>query len=146
VPTPESELLALYPVLHHALRQRAITDPGGRRLSAHQATVLAHLNRTASQTLTELARQLGVALPTISLLVNRLVGVGLVRRERDPRDGRRVALRLTAGGVRAVAARSLLDPSRVHALFGLLSADEQAAALAGLATLVRAARRLPPIP
>ncbi len=139
---PHGRLLALYPVVHHALRQREVTE-AGQRLSAHQATVLAHLDRATSHTLTELAGAIGVALPTMSLLVNRLVDLGFVRRERDPGDRRRVALRLTAAGLRAAAARSLLDPERVRALLDLLSPDERAAGVDGLATLAKAARRLP---
>ncbi len=142
----DTRLLALYPVVHHALRQRAVTDPGGARLSPHQATVLAHLDRAAAHTLTELAGEIGVALPTMSLLVDRLVRHGFVRRERDAEDRRRIALRLTGSGVRAAAARSLLDPNRVRAALDLLTPEERAASLEGLATLAKAARRLTPQP
>lgn len=142
----ESRLLTLYPVVHHALRQRAVTDPTGHRLSVHQATVLAHLDRATSHTLTQLAGEIGVALPTMSLLIARLVDLGFVRRERDPEDGRRVALRLSAAGLRAAAARSLLDPERVRALLDLLTPEERSAGVDGLATLAKAARHLATLP
>jgi DNA-binding MarR family transcriptional regulator len=78
----------------------------------------------------------------MSLLVDRLVRAGFIRRDRDPADGRRVALRLTDSGSRAVRTRSLLDPERVRALLASLPADERSAAVAGVLTLARAARRL----
>ena len=139
---PAAQLITAYPILHHALRQREQVGQGGERVSAHQATVLAHLDAEAGQTLTELANALGVALPTMSLLMDRLVRAGMVRRERDPADGRRVALRLTEAGVSIVAAQSMLDPAGVRALLATLSAREREAGVEGLLTLARAARRM----
>ncbi len=137
-----AQLMTAYPVLYHALRQREQVGRGGARVSAHQATVLAHLSAEAGQTLTELATALGVALPTMSLLMDRLVRAGLVLRERDPVDGRRVALRLTEAGASIVQGQSMLDPGRVRALLATLSARERAAGVEGLITLARAARRM----
>jgi DNA-binding MarR family transcriptional regulator len=139
---PTLRLLAAYPVLHHALRQREVPDGAGGRVSPHQATVLAHLDKSAAQTLSELAAAVGVAMPTMSLLVDRLVHAGLIRRERDSDDRRRVALRLTAAGDRAAAARSLVDPERVRALLASLAPGERAASVEGVVTLANAARRL----
>ena len=136
-----SQLLAAYPIMHQALRQRALATPAGGHLSTHQATALAHLDRTAAQTLGDLAHQMGVALPTMSLLVDRLVKAGMIRRDRDPADGRRVALRLTPAGVRVVTQRSLLDPGRVRTLLSKLTPDERALGVEGVATLAKAARR-----
>lgn len=136
-----SQLLAAYPIMHQALRQRDLATPAGRHLSTHQATALAHLDRTAAQTLGDLAHQMGVALPTMSLLVDRLVKAGMIRRDRDPADGRRVALRLTPAGVRVVTQRSLLDPGRVRALLSKLTPEERALGVEGVATLAKAARR-----
>ncbi len=139
---PVTQLMAAYPIVHHALRQREHAGQGGERVSAHQATVLAHLDADHGQTLTELAAALGVALPTMSLLMDRLVRSGLVHRERDPADGRRVALRLTEAGVSIVQEQSVLDPTRVRALLATLSARDRAAGVDGLITLARAARRM----
>lgn len=138
-----ARILASYPVVHHACRRRAIAA-AGRRISAHQAAVLARLDRRTGVTLTALAAAIGVALPTMSLLVDRLVRAGLVRRERDPADRRRVLLRLSAAGDRIRASHSLLDPERVRALLAVMTEAEQAAGAEGLAALADAVRRLPP--
>lgn len=140
---PVATVLAAYPVLHHAVRQRDLKTAAGGKVSPHQATVLAHL-AAAPLAVSQLAAQVGVALPTMSLLVDRLEGAGLVRRDRDPGDGRRVLLALTDAGARVVRGRSLLDPDRVRALLALLPAEERAAGVDGLVTLARAAERLAP--
>jgi MarR family transcriptional regulator, temperature-dependent positive regulator of motility len=140
---PVGRMLAAYPVIHQACRQRDLPAPeGGARVSAHQASVLAQLESGEGITLTELAGRMGTALPTMSLLVDRLARAGLLARDRDPEDGRRVLIRLTAPGERVVSSRSLLDPERVRALLATLTPAERARSVDGLATLARAARRL----
>ncbi|MEO8450070.1 MAG: MarR family transcriptional regulator [Gemmatimonadota bacterium] len=140
---PVSRILEAYPLLHNACRRREVRDPGAApAVSAHQATVLAHLERRNDLTVTELAGLMGVALPTMSLLLERLVRGGWIRRDRDSEDGRRVLLRLTPAGERIRRTQSLLDPGRVRLLLELLTPAERAAGVEGLVTLARAARRL----
>lgn len=136
-------VVAAYPVIHQACRQREVTAPGrGPTISPHQATILSHLDRREGSTLTELAQAMEVALPTMSLTVTRLEADGLVRRERDPADRRRTVLRLTATGERLRLAASLLDPDRVRALLDSMTPEERSGAVAGLLALARAARAL----
>lgn len=140
---PVTQVLTSYPVIHHALRQREV-QAGGAGVSAHQATVLAQVDGAAGKTLTELAAAMGVALPTMSLTVDRLVAGGWLERARDPADGRRVSIRLTEAGQRMIKTRSLIDPERVRALLASLTPAERAAGVLGLTTLARAAQRLAP--
>ncbi len=58
----------------------------------------------AGATIGELASHLGVKEPTVTATVDRLEDEGLVRREREPADRRRVRVRLTSEG-RALAGR-----------------------------------------
>lgn len=94
--------------------------------------------------MTGLAGMMEVALPTMSLLVDRLQRAGLVRRDRDPADGRRVLLQLTEDGAKAVRGRSILDPDRVRSLLGSLTPAERASGVDGLVTLARAAQKIAP--
>ncbi len=75
-------------------RQRA------SHLSVPQFRVLAFLTRHPGACLFAVADHLGVARPTASILVDRLVRRGLVTRTDDPEERRRIALRLTAAGAR----------------------------------------------
>ena len=61
-----------------------------------------------------------------------------MRRDRDPRDRRRVLLRITPQGLRVREAKSVLDPVRVEQVLAQLSPADRAAALKGLHLLARA--------
>ncbi len=75
-------------------RQR---DP---HLSVPQFRVLAFLNRHPGACLSVVANHLGVARPTASILVDRLVRRNLLTRSNDPAERRRILLRLTPSGAR----------------------------------------------
>jgi DNA-binding MarR family transcriptional regulator len=72
----------------------------GADLSVPQFRVLAFLRRCPGACLFAVADHLGVARPTASVLVDRLVRRGLVARRRDPEERRQVVLQLTPAGVR----------------------------------------------
>lgn len=117
-------------------------DPaGGRAVSAHQASILDHLDEGDPMSMSDLAGHMGVTVATMSLAIDRLERRRYVRRDRDPQDGRRVLLRVTPAGVRLREARSVLDPVRVEQVLGQLSPAGRDAALKGLELLARASER-----
>jgi DNA-binding MarR family transcriptional regulator len=111
-------------------------------LSAHQASVLDHLDGVEGTSLLDLARHMGVTASTMSLMVDRLERGGYVRRERSPQDGRRVDLRLTKSGVRVKRQQNVLEPDLVEAMLKRLDRDRRQEALAGLELLAGAAREM----
>jgi MarR family transcriptional regulator, organic hydroperoxide resistance regulator len=134
------QLLELYPRIFFACHTRHVRDPQTRRiLSAHQASILDHLDEREPVTLLNLARHMGVTASTMSLHVERLVRRGYVLRERDSDDARRLRLRISASGTRIREANSVLDPVRVRAMLSRLSAEEREAGVRGLEILARAA-------
>lgn len=80
--------------------------------TSSQFRVMVRLFREGSQCLSVLADFMGVSLPTMSKLIQGLESRGLVLRERDSDDRRRVLLGLTDSGVRAYA--SLLERTESH--------------------------------
>ena len=133
-------LLDAYPRIFFACHTRHVRDPEtGGELSAHQASILDHLDEVDAMSMTSLAEHMGVTVATMSLAIDRLERRGYVRRDRDPQDGRRVLLRVTKAGARIRDAKSVLDPIRVEQMLNHLSAADRAAALRGLALLARAA-------
>src|SRR6185503_11546024 len=110
----------------------------GDELSAHQASILDHLDAVDPMTMTDLAGHMGVTVATMSLAVDRLERKGYARRARDPRDRRRVLLRITEAGVRVREAKSVLDPVRIEQVLEQLSHADLEAALRGLELLARA--------
>lgn len=132
-------MLDAYPRIYFACHTRHVRDPQtGTDLSVHQASILDHLDEVDPMSMTDLAGHMGVTVATMSLAVDRLEDKGYVRRARDPRDRRRVLLRVTAAGVRVREAKSVLDPVRVEAVLAQLSPADRDAALRGLQLLARA--------
>jgi DNA-binding MarR family transcriptional regulator len=69
-------------------------------LSVPQFRALAFLHRSPGACLFAVADHLGVSRPTASTIIDRLVRRGLVTRSVDPRERRRIILRLTVSGAR----------------------------------------------
>jgi DNA-binding MarR family transcriptional regulator len=69
-------------------------------LSVPQFRALAFLHRNPGACLFAVADHLGVSRPTASTIIDRLVRRGLVARSVDPRERRRVILKLTRAGAR----------------------------------------------
>jgi DNA-binding MarR family transcriptional regulator len=133
-------VLECYPRIFFACHTRHRRDPRAKRLlSAHQGSILDHLDDVEPVTLTGLAAHMGVTPSTMSLAMDRLVRRGYVLRKRDSRDLRRVQLRLTPAGVRVKEAQSVLEPARVRGMLEKLGGEERGAAVRGLTLLARAA-------
>ena len=132
-----------YPRIYFACHLRHRRDPRtGAQISAHQGSILDHLDERDGTMVGALAQHMGVTAGTMSIHVQRLADKGYLARVADPSDGRRVLLRLTAAGARIKAANSVLDPARVGALLDALDDEERARALSGLELLAEGAQRL----
>lgn len=96
-------LLTVIGPLRRALRREGRRGLPGDPLPASQAELLRLVRLQPGIGVREAAQQLGVAANTVSTLVNQLVAAGLLRRGRDPVDGRAARLELTARARRRVA-------------------------------------------
>lgn len=135
--------VSAYRRIRFACQAREAVDPvGGKRLSAHQANLLGHLDREDPSMVSELAEHMGVTLSTMSLTLKRLEASGVVRRDRDPADRRVTNVRLTEVGERLRDAHQALDPDRIDGMLRLLDPVRRRKALAGLAVLADAADAL----
>ena len=132
-------VMTLYPRIYFACHTRHVRDPQSQRmLSRHQASILDHLDEIEPTTVMDLAGHMGVTAATMSIGVDRLERKGYVARGKDPKDRRRVHVRLTTAGVRVREASSVLDPARVEALVSRLTPEERTRAIDGLALLANA--------
>jgi MarR family transcriptional regulator, organic hydroperoxide resistance regulator len=133
-------LMDFYPKIYFACHTKHVSDPDtGTKLTAKQASVLDHLDIKEPVTLFDLAMHMGVTPSTMSLSIDRLAGMGYVRRERDKIDGRKTHLTLTSQGDKIKKANSVLDLAAVEALLNRLSPTERKLALDGLGLLAYAA-------
>ena len=129
-----------YPRIYFACHRRHVRDDvSGKHVSAHQVSILDHLDADTPTMLSDLADHMGVTPATMSIAIGRLVHQGYVTRVLDPADRRKVQLRLTDDGARICAANSVLEPTLVEDMLRQLSAPDRKAALRGLALLGRAA-------
>lgn len=87
------------PGVMRAIR-REMRREGGAALSIPQLRTLAYLSHSSGACLFEVADHLGVARPTASVIVDRLVQRGMVARTTDPKERRRALLTLTPTGER----------------------------------------------
>ena len=90
----------------------------------------------------EVARGLGVTLPTVTAVMDKLVERGLVRRDEDPLDRRQHVCRLTADGQSLLHRLMAGRRAFTHALLEHLDEDELAAFLRGMQVVLAAAERL----
>lgn len=115
------------------LRQTAQEDWTSLSLTRAQLRILVLLHQEGPASVGHLAGALGVTLPSITATVDRLVQSGLVHREDDPTDRRRVINRLTVEGTTLIERLHVGKRARlVSALSALGSTD-----LAALTTLLQ---------
>lgn len=136
-------LLEAYPRIYFACHMRHVRDKqSGQSLSAHQASILDHLDTKQGTSVLEIARHLGVTASTMSLSLDRLERDHYIRRERDAVDRRRTLVYLSAAGERIKRQAKVLEPELVAALLDRLPASQRKQALAGLQLLAHAANQL----
>ncbi len=134
------QVMKFYPRIYFACHTRHVRDPKtSKKISAHQAGILDHLDEIEPTGLNDLARHMGVTASTMSLTVDRLAREGYVKRTPDPRDGRRVAVRITKSGARLRDQMTVLDPRLVARMLDRLTPALRKQALHGLELLARAA-------
>jgi len=94
-------------------------------LSGAQLFVLQELGKTPSLSLNELAERTRTDQSSVSVVVTRLVEAGLVARDRDARDARRLVLTLTKAGVAAVRRSAPAAQERILEIVESMSAPER---------------------
>lgn len=141
-PDAVRQVMNLYPKIFFACHTRHVRDPKTQKLlSAHQASILDHLDLREPLPLMDLARHMGVTPSTMSLSIEKLVRRRYVLRSRDPKDGRRVALLLSPAGARIRSEKSVLEPGRVQGMLERLAPRDRSRAIEGLALLAQAAQK-----
>lgn len=128
------ELVEEMRALHHRdLRHVRLTMP--------QLKVLFALRRQGTAAAGELADLLGVSAPTVTDILDRMAGLGLVTRERGQHDRRVVYVRATPAGKQALADLLEERSALYRTIFQEMSEEERNTVGRGLETLLEAVRR-----
>jgi DNA-binding MarR family transcriptional regulator len=106
-------------------------------LSGAQLFILRLLAPGTSPSVTELARRTRTHQSSVSVVVDRLVRAGLAERQRDPVDGRRRRIAITAAGREALRRSPVPAHARLVAAVGRLPAPDQAVLARLLGELAR---------
>ncbi len=119
------ELLEVVPLVMRRIRAELRTHREGD-LSVPQYRAMAFLRGHKGTSLSELAEHIGLGLPSMSKLVDGLVARGLVVRQEDPGDRRRLFLCLTEQGQATVAASRAATQADLAKVLGALAPAERA--------------------
>jgi MarR family transcriptional regulator, organic hydroperoxide resistance regulator len=131
-------LFDAYPAIYLACHRRHVRDdPSGAIVTAHQASILDHLDAHKPTTLSKLAEHLGIGRSAMSIQVNQLAHRGYIRRSAVRGDGRKIGLTLTEAGNRVKRQNTVLDPDLVRAMFASMPESELATALEGIKRLAQ---------
>jgi DNA-binding MarR family transcriptional regulator len=98
--TPEA-LAARFTVITHTW----VTEGPAERADRARRKLLSAIVSSEPSTLNDVAKTLARGAPAVSRSVDALVRAGLVERTQDPKNRRRLALRLTQGGRDQLSAR-----------------------------------------
>ncbi|QGW26291.1 MULTISPECIES: MarR family winged helix-turn-helix transcriptional regulator [unclassified Dietzia] len=129
---------ALATDLREALRPLWRRFAEHRTLSMGKVGILARLDRLGALTATDLAAHERISHQAVAGAVRELEAMGLVSRNPDPSDGRRVLVSLTGSGrTRLVAERSAGQEWLIRAVTDELSESDRATLAAAVPLLVR---------
>jgi len=112
---------ALYGATSRMIRShRPFLEPLG--LTFPQFLVMVALYESAPRTVGEIGNEVGMDNGTLTPLLKRLVSAGLVTRERDAKDERRVIINVTAAG-KALREEILSIPNKIESACKLSNKD-----------------------
>ena len=103
------EVLDDVPFVFRVIRAE-LRKHGAKEMTVAQYRTLAFVYRNEGASLSEVCDYFGLTPPTMSILIDGLVARGLVSRQTDPEDRRRMTLSLTAPG------RARLQSARAAAM------------------------------
>ncbi|MBI2094891.1 MAG: TolC family protein [Candidatus Omnitrophica bacterium] len=119
------QVVEIMPLIFREFVRREDNELTRGRISFPQMVALHHLARHEKSKMTDLARLLSVRLSTATVMVDRLVRAGMLRRRHDEDDRRVVWVRVTPKGKKAVG--RILEQKRrsVRGIFGKLTGRER---------------------
>lgn len=142
MPDDDARALELIRRVNRFIRAGDLDEATLGELTMAQVRVLFRLRNSGPLTSGALASGLGVTLPTVTSVADRLVHRGLVERRDDPEDRRRVILALTADGSTLVERIQQGRRARLAAAVNALNDDERRRLVEGLEFLVSATERV----
>ncbi len=119
------------------LEEETLRNMSGDTLSISELHMLEAIHREPEKgrTITDIAQDLSITLPTVTVAINKLQQKGYVRKHKGRDDGRTVRVLLTEEGRRAEAAHRYFHRRMVQAVAKEIPPEEREVLLKGLANL-----------
>ncbi len=119
------------------LEEEALKSMSGNKLSISELHMLEaiHKEPEKGRTITDIAQDLSITLPTVTVAVGKLAQKGYVRKHKGREDGRTVHVLLTEEGRRAEAAHRFFHRRMVQAISRDIPQEEREVLLKGLKNL-----------
>jgi DNA-binding MarR family transcriptional regulator len=114
-----NELLADMLLSIQRLEQKAIAGFHPVPLTLSEVHLIEVVGKSSETSMGEIAKQLRITLPTLTAALDRLVGKGMMLRNRNATDRRRVAVLLTEAGRLAYRRHKEFHDSMVEDVFAL---------------------------
>lgn len=119
------------------LEEESLRKLSGGRLSINEMHFLEVIARGGKEgrSITDIARELSITLPSVTAAVNKLTRKGYVMKARDAEDKRMVNVRLSREGQRAEAAHRFFHRQMVHSVSQGMEEEQREVLLTGLQNL-----------
>jgi len=116
------DIISVVPALMHALFHDIDMIELNIPVNRTQRKVLIVIDRLPAVTMTQISRLSGLEKGSFTAVADKLIAMGLVMRERDPGDRRKILLRPTREG--AAITRMLIQNAEIHLEKKLSRLDE----------------------
>lgn len=119
------------------MEEETLRSMSGNKLSISELHMLEAIHRDPEKgrTITDIAQDLSITLPTVTVAVGKLAQKGYVRKHKGREDGRTVHVLLTEEGRRAEAAHRFFHRHMVQAVTKNIPKNEREVLLRGLRNL-----------
>lgn len=118
------------------MEERMLKDGSGIDLSIHEMHVLEAVGQgSRPRTISDIARDLDITLPSATIAINKLARKGYVEKSRGASDKRQVLVTLTRQGRKCNTAHEFFHQQMVRAISAGFSEEERSVLLAGMQKL-----------
>ncbi len=109
------------------MEEETLKNMSGNKLSISELHMLEAIHREPEKgrTITDIAQDLSITLPTVTVAINKLAQKGYVRKHKGREDGRMVHVLLTEEGRRAEAAHRFFHRHMVQAVSQNIPQEER---------------------
>jgi DNA-binding MarR family transcriptional regulator len=120
-------LIRILPVMHKKIHRdifRTAIEQSGEYISPHHLMILKMLRESSLVNISEIGEEIAISQSQMTHSTDKLIKLGMIKRQGDARDRRKVRILLTAKGKRYMEKMDPVMRNRLEAKLSLLSAND----------------------